>query len=190
MSWIRGTESSAGSGNFDGEQIETPRGDWEPDELDEAMPEDAPSTQEVIDRVWLQYIRSGADPRQLAKKLKVNPSTVYRAIQRAQLIEKPRSPHVDPQCAILFPINEFTRDSKCAHPVPMPQGRREYCPSCHKTGVEGHPALRHAPGDTESPRIMPPRDESLHGGTDSPKKAPRKPKSTLFRKTRRQATAV
>ena len=146
---------------------------------------------DVLDQICLDFIRRGGTTKGMAKFLKVSARTVERYVERGRLHEEHRkSPISDPNCAILFPINAFTQKSKCVHPDPIPEGRREYCPSCHETGVEGHPAFRHRPGDTESPRIQPPRDESLHGGTDNPKKSPRKPKSKLFRKTRRQATAV
>ncbi len=193
MSWIRGTESSAGSGNFDGEQIESPRGKWEADpdderELSTTPKDDEPSTQEVIDKVWWQYVLSGADPRQLARKLKVDASTVYRAIARAQLKEKPRSPHVDPIVEPIFGVHVHTPTSPCAHPVPFPDGAREYCPGCHKTGVEGHPALQARPGDYVAPMITQydPAAGTL-GGTETKRRGP-KPKSAAARK-RQRATA-
>jgi hypothetical protein len=144
---------------------------------------------DVVDKICLDYVTRGGTPKYLAKYLKVSVRTIERNVARAKLIAPSRNPYADPECAILFPINEFTPTSECVHPDPIPHGKNEYCPTCHKTGIESHPAFRHRPGDTESPRIQPPRDESLHGGTDSPKKPPRKPKSKLFRKMKRAQSA-
>jgi hypothetical protein len=144
---------------------------------------------DVLDLVCLDYVLRGGKTKYLAKYLKVSVRTIERNIERARLHKKSREPIEDPKCSILFPVNEFKPKSKCVHPIPIPHGKLEYCPTCDKTGVEDHPALKMRAGDTESPRIQPPRDESLHGGTDSPKKSPRKPKSKLFRKVKRAQSA-
>ena len=181
-SWIRESPRTR-LGNFDEEeQIESP-----------AMPHSkyaGMSDDDILDLVCLDYVLRGGKTKYLAKYLNVSVRTVERNIERAKLHKQSRSPYEDPECEILFPVVNFTPESPCVHPVPIPEGKREYCPSCHKTGVEGHPAFRVRPGDTESPKVQPPRDESLHGGTDSPKKSPRKPKVKVGRKAKRAATAV
>jgi len=142
-SWIRGGTSRISDGDFDGEQIETPR-------LNE--PYGDISDQEAIEMVWLDYVDRGATPVRLAKLLNVPKSTLYDALGRARLLKASRSDAPpDPDVAILFPVNAFTPTSKCVHPNPIPDGKAEYCPSCDETGIEGHAALRRRPGDTAMP---------------------------------------
>lgn len=136
---------------------------------------------EVMDQICLDYVRRGGSPQWLAKYLKVSKRTIERNIERARLHEQSsRSEHADPYVEPLFGCNPHTPLSPCAHPKPIPQGRREYCPQCHETGIEAHPALRRRPGDLEARGPRPaPKADGLNGGTDGPSKrkhATRKPK--------------
>lgn len=175
-SWVRGTDESTAAGIFDGEQIESP-----------AMSDVPPwyanaSDQEVRDHIWLEYTRRGADPRRLAKMIGVGKSTVYAAIERARMKEDShRSEVKDPIVEPIFGVNAFTPDSPCAHPQPFPAGAAEYCPGCHQTGVEGHPALRRRQGEIDPIRTIQYRPgDGLEGGTDGAAKR----KTTRSRKER------
>lgn len=159
-SWVRGTQASVDAGVFDGEQIDSPR-----------MPsdepaEDRPSIEDVTCKVWLDYVRAGASVSGLARLFKMPRETVRDGVKRARLLEQSRHHIPDPTVAILFPAINYAPDSPCAHPDPIPQGKAEYCPQCHETGIEGHPALRRRTGDKQAPqptRYIP--HDGLAGGT-------------------------
>lgn len=177
-SWVRESARTA-QGIFDEEeQIESPAGS-----VHNSLANI--TDQDFLDRICLDASRAGRDTKGMAKALSVSIRTIERRIKRAQLHEDHHKSSVhEPRLAIVFPVNDFTPTSSCAHPDPIPDGDHVYCPSCHKTGVEGHAALRIGPGDYVGPTITKHEPEDgVIGGTESK----RKPKSAVARKRQRAA---
>jgi hypothetical protein len=140
---------------------------------------------DAIDKVCLDFIRRGGSAKGMAKFLKCSTRTIERRVERALIHEDHRkSGRRDPIVEPIFGVNAHTPSSPCAHPVPFPEGAREYCPGCHSTGIEGHPELQVRPGDYEAPMITKTPDDGKLGGTD---KKQRKPKSASARKRQRAA---
>ena len=50
-----------------------------------------------------------------------------------------------PKLEPLFPVGAFTPLSVCPHRRRLPRGSRLVCMVCHKSGVDGHPALQRDP---------------------------------------------
>jgi hypothetical protein len=155
-SWISGTERSAAIGDFDGEQIDSPAAPVAMDVTEE----------DVRNYVWMECVRRGMSMRRVGRIFSVTADTVGDGITKARIREESTGAGIsDPLVSILFGSNPHTPDSPCYHPDPILDGKREYCPSCHKTGIEGHPALRIRPGDMEPPYSRrAPKEDGLDGG--------------------------
>jgi RNA polymerase sigma factor (sigma-70 family) len=55
----------------------------------------------------------------------------------------------------LFPISAFTPRSTCPHQVPIAPGSALCCMVCHRSGMEGHPALQRDPRTDPAPEPRP-----------------------------------
>lgn len=158
--------------NTDGEQIDSPA-------LRIHNSLAGVTDKDALDKVCLDFIRRGGSPKGMARFLKCSARTIERRVERALLHEDHRkSAHSDPIVEPIFGVHVHTPTSPCAHPVPFPEGAREYCPGCHKTGVEGHPALQARPGDYEAPMCTKTPDDGRLGGTDSKQKARKRQRAT------------
>jgi hypothetical protein len=99
--------------------------------------------------VWLWDARHGTSIQEIADREKLSPRRVRLGISRARAQEQSttgatadakaiRPPRLTP----LFPIAAYVPTSGCAHKGPMPRGTLLCCMICHRSGVDGHPALQ------------------------------------------------
>ncbi len=90
-------------------------------------------------------------------------------------VAKAKAPRLEPR----FPVQAFTPESKCNHAThPFPKGSPEYCPVCHRCGLDGlHPELY------RNPKLDPPREPKAKA------QAAEKPGKPMTRAQRRKALA-
>lgn len=112
------------------------------------------------DARYLRLRRAGHRPIAIARRCGVCLKTVYNGIERerGREAEARRAATVDVRGPKLTPIYGSSCKPlallRCddVHPNgPMPEGTACMCGVCHKTGVEGHPAMRI--------QVMPPKEK-------------------------------
>jgi hypothetical protein len=67
----------------------------------------------------------------------------------------PRQPAWVRNVVVNFGCLPFTPDSPCAHDGPYEPGSDMYCPKCHISGHDAHPALRRDPATDPKPEPKP-----------------------------------
>lgn len=60
-----------------------------------------------------------------------------------------------PMLIPLFPVGEFTPQSRCPHTGPLRRGSVFCCMVCHQSGLDNHPAVRYLPKDFIAPDKTP-----------------------------------
>jgi hypothetical protein len=116
-------------------------------------------TTDAQDRHFLAMVRKGWSCRKIGLRHNVKTSTVYAAVSRARLAERPAgAPPRGPALEPLFPVDSFTPDSACPHHGPIKRGSIFVCMVCHQSGLDNHPALRRvaAHDPQPEPRVEPP----------------------------------
>lgn len=91
----------------------------------------------------LSLIWSGLTVAEIARELGCSRPTVYKAIRFARLMELRRD--VPRSLTPTFPAGPLTPRTRCNHDVrPIRPGSSLYCPICHRTGYDWHPAIKGA----------------------------------------------
>ncbi len=108
---------------------------------------------------WLAEIRSGKSTTQeIATRETLSERRVRFGAARARSLESSSSSvtvvYRPPRLEPLFPIRSWTPQSPCPHYGRMRRGSIFCCMVCHRSGVDGHPALQRTPADM-------PRNEPL-----------------------------
>jgi hypothetical protein len=114
--------------------------------------------------IWLWDHRHGASPEDIAAKAGVSPARVRLGLARAHACDNgepygdgassgnsARSPRLIP----MFPIVSFTPSSTCAHRRVLRTGSLFCCMVCHRSGIDGHPALKRDRRTDPSPEPKP-----------------------------------
>jgi hypothetical protein len=100
--------------------------------------------------VWLWDLTHGSSIRAIAAREKLGIRRVQLGVARARARESRaltlgsgvvRPPRLVP----LFPVGSYTPQSPCAHKRPIRRGSALCCMVCHRSGLDGHPALRRDP---------------------------------------------
>ncbi|HKI17453.1 MAG TPA: hypothetical protein VKA15_06215 [Isosphaeraceae bacterium] len=120
------------------------------------------------DYVWLWDKRHGISREEIATREGVSVRSVRRGLARALAQEKGdvqdgqsgaggasdsslRSPRLIP----MFPVDSYTPQSTCAHRRALRSGSLFCCMVCHRSGIDGHPALLRDPRTDPSPEPKP-----------------------------------
>ncbi len=119
--------------------------------------------------VALGLLNAGLTVSEAARELGVSRQTAYRMLaeaRRSGALDRPPSPW---GYLVIMPGGLYTPESKCNHDVePIPPGRAEYCPLCHRTGFDhlrSFANVRPLPLDPK-----PKHGDGLAGGKMSPKR--------------------
>lgn len=107
-------------------------------------------------------------PVQIARRCKVRVSTVYRGLERER--DREAAERRAATATIHGPRLTLDFGSSCKpmsllrcsdiHPNgPMPTGTHCCCAACHKTGIEGHPALRYDSLPAPEPKAASPKPQ-------------------------------
>ncbi len=122
-----------------------------------------PASPETLARYGAAYSLLQADGiscQQIADTLAVSASWVYRCVRAAKSAPKILRGKVPREFVPLFGCLPFAPGSICAHKGLIRRGSRWYCPVCHASGFDGHPAL--TPPRLTRRRM--PKDDGLKGG--------------------------
>jgi hypothetical protein len=99
--------------------------------------------------IWLWDVRHGASIPRIAEREGVSVELIEAGITRALLSEDPDSSDAvayrierPPRLVPLFPVGSFTPTSVCPHCGPITRGSLFCCMMCHRSGIDGHPALQ------------------------------------------------
>jgi len=126
--------------------------------------------------VWLWELRRGVSITTIAKRECVSLRRVRFGVARARAQEGnlPNAKPLirPPQLVPLFPIGAFTPMSLCGHRQPIRIGSDLCCMVCHRSGMDGHPALQ--------------RDKATEPAREPVPSAPKPKTSRETRKQRRQ----
>jgi hypothetical protein len=115
--------------------------------------------------IWLWDHRHGMSPEQIARAFGTSPRRVRLGLTRAAAGEHGVSqttptdgtaPVVrEPRLIPMFPITSFWPGSQCGHYRMIPMGSLFCCMVCHRSGIEGHPALQRDPREDPEPEPKP-----------------------------------
>jgi hypothetical protein len=114
--------------------------------------------------VWLWDYRHGVSPEEIATREGQSVRRVRLGLVRARAQEHGdvqngaggasagiRSPRLIP----IFPLGPYTPQSTCAHRRALRFGSLFCCMVCHRTGIDGHPALLRDPRTDPAPEPKP-----------------------------------
>jgi hypothetical protein len=116
--------------------------------------------------IWLWDNRHGDSPEKIAAREHINAGRVRLGIARAGAREKGISqttPAVKDQAGSLrsprlipmFPLTSYVPTSPCGHRRMLRVGSLFCCMVCHRSGIDGHPALQRDPRTDPSPEPKP-----------------------------------
>ncbi len=114
------------------------------------------------DYIWLYDKRHGMSLQAMADRDNVNVRRIRSGIERAEAadaatVATPLRPSINqPPLVLLFPCVGFGPSIPCPHRGPIRRGSILCCAVCHKSGVDGHPALLRDP--TTDPKCEPPKE--------------------------------
>ncbi len=132
---------------------------------------------EVLESIWLDEIREGANIRSIARREKLSVRRVQMGVTRARLREMAKirrrslnsakvssnqnesglkaDAKILPRLVPLFPIGSFTPGSSCGHRHPIRAGSVFCCMVCHASGMDDHPELKRDPKTDPAPELKP-----------------------------------
>jgi hypothetical protein len=136
--------------------------------------------------VWLWDVRHGQSVQELADRDQVSPRRIRFGISRARYAEEANPcPDVDgasirpPRVVPLFPIVPFDPGVACAHKRDLAKGSFFCCMVCHRSGIDGHPALQRDPLTDPAPEPKAP-PISTKGKKAKKKETRRERRARLF----------
>jgi hypothetical protein len=141
--------------------------------------------------IWLYDYEHGVSRAEIAAREGLSVSRVQFGLCRARAVKRAAEAQGDaalglalagsdlvrqPRLVPLFPIGPYTPESACPHRGPIRRGLVFCCMVCHRSGMDGHPALRRDPLTDPIPDPKPP-----------PSSTPvMRPRSNAPRETRRE----
>src|SRR5262245_48791153 len=88
-------------------------------------------------------LRGGMRMAAICRELGVSRATVYRWLGAARLEDLERFSGKPPRrFEPLFPVDSFTKRSKCPHHGPIPPGSSFVCMVCHQSAYDWHPDIK------------------------------------------------
>jgi hypothetical protein len=120
--------------------------------------------------VWLWDYRHGISPEEIATRDGQSVRRVRLGLARARAQEKgdvqdgqsgaggasaSDSALWSPRLIPMFPLGSYTPQSTCAHRRALRSGSLFCCMVCHRSGIDGHPALLRDPRTDPSPEPKP-----------------------------------
>jgi hypothetical protein len=102
------------------------------------------------ENVWPWDFRRGVQTNEVAAREPLGARGVQSGAARAGARERKainlgNSEARPPRLLPLFPVGSYTPHSKCAHNSSIRYGSRFCCMVCHRSGMDGHPALQRDP---------------------------------------------
>jgi hypothetical protein len=109
--------------------------------------------------IWLWDNRHGVSTAAIAAREGLSTGRVKEGLARARRLDRPdpaaagvlRSPRLIP----LFPLDSYVPASACAHRRSLRVGSLFCCMVCHRSGIDGHPALQRDPRTDPAPEPKP-----------------------------------
>jgi hypothetical protein len=99
----------------------------------------------VREYLWLRDSHDTTSANKPAVRERSNTQWVPSALARACTVLSNRSFQIvrrPPQLVPLFPVGNYTPNSRCAHRGPIERGSVFCCMICHTSGQDDHPALQ------------------------------------------------
>jgi hypothetical protein len=113
--------------------------------------------------VWLWDNRHGISAHEIAAREGVSVRRVKEGIASARRLDRPASASASasasairsPRLIPMFPLGPYTPQSTCAHHRAIRSGSLFCCMVCHRSGIDGHPALHRDPRTDPAPEPKP-----------------------------------